>query len=80
MRSFLIILLFALAIHRNRSEDSTKLECKDAVPSSPAKRLKDYLFCEYDPFVRPIVGDGESTVVDIKMVPQYVEFVSLPIF
>lgn len=60
----------------NPTQDTVLRECKPLKNTTPILRLGKYLFCDYDPAVRP---NHHKTVtnVTLKLIPKIMEFVSI---
>ena len=72
MRRFVVLSILVI-IAVNCSDDESN--CKE-LEKTPSSRLRNHLFCEYESGVRPSLDKNKPTIVDIRMLPQYVEFVS----
>lgn len=52
------------------------LNCKNYDHPTTLLKLKRYLFCEYDPNVRPISSHQIANNVTMQLLPKLMEFVS----
>lgn len=62
--------------NENEFEYSYGLNCKDYDHPTALLRLKRYLFCEYDPNIRPISSHQIANNVTMQLLPKLMEFVS----
>ncbi|XP_012263313.2 neuronal acetylcholine receptor subunit alpha-5-like [Athalia rosae] len=47
---------------------------KDIESHSPTLRLRRHLFCDYDKAVRPSIHQNNATVVNLRLMPKFIEF------
>nr|XP_031837665.1 neuronal acetylcholine receptor subunit alpha-9-like [Nomia melanderi] len=68
-------LLTVLRLHRSDAfADFDSTVCRNRVNPPPLMALKNHLFCDYDPLVRPVVSHKEVNNVTIKLIPKILEF------
>ncbi|PBC34052.1 Neuronal acetylcholine receptor subunit alpha-5 [Apis cerana cerana] len=60
--------------NENEFEYSYGLNCKDYDHPTALLRLKRYLFCEYDPNIRPISSHQIANNVTMQLLPKLMEF------
>lgn len=75
MKNFFPALLVIVNILLNKQATCIKLRCKDIVDNSALSRLKEYLFCDYNPKDR-MLAKNNVTVVDFGLNLHQFEVVS----
>ena len=75
MKNLLPALLVIVNILLNKQATCIKLRCKDIVDDSALSRLKEYLFCDYNPNDR-MLARNNATVVNFGLNLHQFEVVS----